>query len=169
MLPRNTRECTSSWMHKMETYQEVLEQFEPMIFSCIRKLNIYKNHEHYIQSGRIALWQSWRKFDEAKGDFAAFAYRSIYGAMLDEMKRQNASSVVEDLVDEFPTIGYSTEETEHIIPLHILSLEDRQLLYAIYVEGYKMKELTARFEKNEAALKKRKERALRKLREFMGK
>lgn len=69
-------------------FEYVLEQFEPMISACIRKLSIYKNHELYRQEGRIALWKAWVRFDVEKGDFAPYAYRSIYGGMLDELKRE---------------------------------------------------------------------------------
>ena len=72
----------------MTNFEDVLKQFEPMISACIRKLSIYKNHELYRQAGRIALWKAWVKFDVEKGDFAPYAYRSIYGGMLDELKSE---------------------------------------------------------------------------------
>ncbi|MFS0689399.1 sigma factor [Sporosarcina sp. 179-K 8C2 HS] len=73
----------------MLNFEDVLAQYEPMITANIRKLNIYREHEHYRQTGRVALWQAWQRFDREKGDFTPFAYRSIRGAMLDEMKKES--------------------------------------------------------------------------------
>ena len=84
----------------MTDFEEVLEQFEPMISACMRKLSIYKNHQLYRQAGRIALWKAWVKFDEEKGDFAPYAYRSIYGGMLDELKKEKRQEEQTDLVED---------------------------------------------------------------------
>ena len=37
---------------KMEIFEDVLDQFEPMIYACMRKLHIYKNRESFAQVGR---------------------------------------------------------------------------------------------------------------------
>ncbi|MBO0602533.1 hypothetical protein I2483_12775 [Sporosarcina sp. E16_3] len=71
----------------MMNFEDVLEQYEPMISASIRKLNIYRDHENFRQAARVALWQAWNRFDDAKGNFTPFAYRSIRGAMLDELKK----------------------------------------------------------------------------------
>ncbi|WP_412177850.1 sigma factor [Sporosarcina sp. YIM B06819] len=44
-------------------------------------------HRRYLklrQTGRVALWQAWTRFDTEKGNFTPFAYRSIRVAVLDE-------------------------------------------------------------------------------------
>ncbi|WP_162920121.1 sigma-70 family RNA polymerase sigma factor [Paenisporosarcina cavernae] len=146
----------------METFETCLAQFEPMISACMRKLHIYKNHADYIQSGRIALWKAWKNFDSNTGNFAAYAYRSIYGAMLDEMTRQNAYDVDEMSEDHAAPAGNETNHPE--IPFEILPEKDRELLFLLYIEGKKLREVTSHFHMTEAALKKRKERALFKLR-----
>jgi len=61
-------------------FEYVLNQFEPMIYSCMRKLHLYKNRYSFAQIGRVGLWHAWQRYDESKGDFTPFAYRSIYGA-----------------------------------------------------------------------------------------
>ncbi|WP_381428258.1 sigma factor [Sporosarcina thermotolerans] len=67
----------------------MLVKYETMIFACMRQLNIYRDYEQFRQTGRVALWLAWERFEYEKGDFAPFAYRYIRGAMMDEMKRAN--------------------------------------------------------------------------------
>ena len=67
--------CTVWKAAQMMNFEDVLEQYEPMISASIRKLNIYRDHESFRQAGRIALWQAWNRFDEAKGNFTPFAYQ----------------------------------------------------------------------------------------------
>jgi DNA-directed RNA polymerase specialized sigma subunit len=73
----------------VNNFEEVLNQYEPMISASIRTLNIYRDQESFRQTGRAALWQAWTRFDIEKGNFTPFAYRSIRGAMLDKLKREN--------------------------------------------------------------------------------
>ena len=72
----------------MTNFEDVLQQYDPMISAFIRKLHIYREHETYKQAGRVALWQAWERFDESIGNFTPFAYISIRGAMLDELKKE---------------------------------------------------------------------------------
>ena len=73
----------------MYEFEQVLEQFEPMISSAIRKCRIYKNHEFYRQTARIALWKAWENYNDGEGDFAPYAYTCIRGSILDELRREN--------------------------------------------------------------------------------
>src|SRR5690606_11779681 len=71
----------------LKTFEQILEQYEPMISSILRKTNVYKNHEHFRQSARIALWEAWKKYDAARGHFAPFAYRTIQTTIFTELKK----------------------------------------------------------------------------------
>ncbi len=73
----------------MYEFEQVLEQFEPMISSAIRKCRIYKNHEFYRQTARIALWKAWENYNDGEGDFAPYAYTCIRGSILDELRRES--------------------------------------------------------------------------------
>ncbi|MGG0670245.1 sigma-70 family RNA polymerase sigma factor [Lederbergia citrisecunda] len=45
---------------------------------------------HFVLSlSKEGRWRAWTGFDVEKGDFTPFAYRSIRGAMLDELKRES--------------------------------------------------------------------------------
>lgn len=156
----------------MTDFEEVLEQFEPMISACIRKLNIYKNHEIYRQAGRIALWKAWVKFDEGKGGFAPYAYRSIYGGMLDELKKEKRQEEHADLVEDEKlavlleknlVLSIVSEDLERAI--ESLQAQERDLLMWIFVEGISLQQAATRVGITIPGIKKRRERILVKLRE----
>lgn len=158
----------------MDVFENVLTQYEPMISACIRKLNIYKNHELYKQAGRIALWRAWIKYDATKGDFAPFAYRTIYGAMLDELKKEKrVEETVNPVEDEKLSILIdhalvSSFENEHLgFALEKLTSTDRQLISWIFVEGISLQQAATRAGITIPGIKKRRERMLEKLRESM--
>ena len=54
----------------LEKFEDVLTQYEPMISATLRRLNIYRDHESFRQTGRVALWQAWTRYEEGKGHFA---------------------------------------------------------------------------------------------------
>lgn len=155
----------------MKNFEELLEQYEPMISAVIRKLHIYRDFEQFRQAGRVALWQATVRFDQTKGDFTPFAYRSIYGALLDELKREsrfNTTNVpVEDDIME-SLCGSATDdlgEDSFSDLLSTLTAEESQLLSFLFIERLTQKECAAQFGITIPGVKKRRERLLLKLRE----
>ena len=156
----------------MTNFEDVLEQYEPMISASIRKLNIYRNHDTFRQAGRVALWQAWTRFDEAKGNFTPFAYRSIRGAMLDEIKKENSieeniAQVEVDLLENETNIIYDvyfgeTNGLEEV--LNILSITERELVQLLFFDGFTLAECAEIIGISVAAIKKRRGRMLGKLR-----
>ncbi|WP_391120098.1 sigma-70 family RNA polymerase sigma factor [Psychrobacillus sp. L3] len=158
----------------MSIFEEHLVQYEPMIFACIRKLNIYKNHELYRQAGRIALWKAWVKFDSGRGEFAPYAYRCIYGAILDELKKENHIEETINPVEE-EKLSFLVEQTlvrciQHedlALALEKLTTNERELILWIFVEGISLQQAATRAGITIPGIKKRRERLLTKLRENM--
>lgn len=155
----------------VNTFEKVLEQFGPMISAVIRKLHIYRDFEHFRQAGRVALWQAWQRFDETKGDFAPYAYRSIYGAMLDELKRESRFSDVhvpaeDDLLEYAGNTGAIDESVDSGLEdlLAELSSDDRELMILLYADRVSQSVCAAHFGISVAGVKKRRERLLVKLR-----
>ncbi|WP_158305584.1 sigma-70 family RNA polymerase sigma factor [Alkalihalophilus pseudofirmus] len=70
------------------SFEEILTQYEPLIKGQLKKLNLYRNHEHFYQVGVCALWEAYRKFEEGKGSFSAFALHTVRGHMLMELRRE---------------------------------------------------------------------------------
>ena len=155
----------------VKTFEEVLEQYSPMISAVIRKLHIYRDFEHFRQAGRIALWNAWQRFDETKGNFTPYAYRSIYGALLDELKKESRFSEVhvpaeDDILDYVgDTEAIETNEESGLEELLMgLSDADRELLILLYADRLSQSECAAHFGISVAGVKKRRERLLKKLR-----
>ena len=82
------------------------------------------------------------KFDDERGDFAPYAYRSIYGGMLDELKREKRQEEqvdpVEDeklafLLEKSLVASFQREDLE--IAIESLQPNERELLMWIFVEG----------------------------------
>ncbi|QFF98002.1 sigma-70 family RNA polymerase sigma factor [Psychrobacillus glaciei] len=160
----------------MSTFEENLVQFEPMISACIRKLSIYKNHELYRQAGRIALWKAWVKFDAERGDFAPYAYRCIYGGILDELKKEKQIEETIDPMEEEKltflieqTLTQSIHHESLAFALEKLTTNERELILWIFVEGISLQQAATRAGITIPGIKKRRERLLTKLRENMPK
>ncbi|WP_040287477.1 sigma-70 family RNA polymerase sigma factor [Sporosarcina koreensis] len=159
----------------MNQFEEVLEQYEPMISSIIRKLHIYREFEQFRQAGRIALWQAWSRFDETKGDFPPYAYRSIHGALLDELKRETRFSDVhvpaeDDLLEYVSTETDSDTSASSRLEEVLLQLtaEEKELVTLLYEDRVTQTVCAAHFGISVAGVKKRRERLLGKLRGQLG-
>lgn len=157
----------------MENFEEVLDQFKPMIYSCLRKLRIYKNHDSFIQVGRVGLWKAWQRYDSSKGDFAPFAYRSIYGSLLDELKK---ASIEESVIPaDVQTLEFMLnkqvlvqEWSEKIIEaLSQLNQQEQRLIQRLFVDRYTLDEVALQLGITKAGVKKRRERTLDKLKQFI--
>lgn len=152
----------------MKDFEEVAVQFAPMISAVIRKLHIYRDYDTFRQIGNIALWQAWQRFEDSKGNFTPFAYRSIQGAMLDELKREtrrnDLGSVADNGVRE-KIAEMAAEELPEWLEVNLLTAHEKWLLDALFVKGYSLPELAELEEISLAGMKKRRERLLKKLKD----
>lgn len=159
----------------MLNFEDVLAQYEPMITATIRQLNIYREHESYRQTGRVALWRAWQKFDIEKGDFTPFAYQSIRGGILDEMKKENRfEQRFMPAEDEMLTLWIGEGDSEgngwidslhHAV--HQLTDEERMLLQWLFIDRCTQAECAKRIGISVPGVKKRRQRLLARLREGM--
>lgn len=157
----------------MDKFEEVLTQFEPMIYASLRKLRIYKNHDAFIQVGRIGLWQAWQRYDKTKGDFAPFAYRSIYGSLLDELKRATNEELtipaedqtLEFLLNQPKSVTQDWDQLQ--VAISQLKPHEQQLIYLLFFNGSSLDEVAVQLCITKAGVKKRRERTLEKLRRLM--
>lgn len=158
----------------MDKFEDILEQYEPMIKSILRKTNIYKNHDHFYQVARIALWQAWRNFDSIKGTFSNYAYRmvltSIYSAMYKENKYTKSQIPYEKdkltIVAQYHDLKQMPHHQATTLETLAASLTEVEfeLLRDLYYHQYKYEELTLKYNTSVAALKKRRDRIIKKLR-----
>lgn len=152
----------------MKDFDQAAEQYTPMISAIIRKLHIYRDYDAYRQIGKIALWHACCRYEESKGDFTPFAYRTIYGAMLDELKRESRF-----------TSRFTVSESVHFEEMETGSIEDRlpewldrirlkenerKLLDDLFVQGISVVDLAHIHGLSVSGMKKRRERVLKKVR-----
>ncbi len=152
----------------MKDFSQVMDQYAPMVSAIIRRLHIYEDHESFRQIGAIALWQAWERYDCRTGHFAPFAYRSIQGAMKDELSRKQRGGQFardgEQLLLEEQAMQWKAEELPEWLSEAELSEKERQLLEDVYIRGYSMNELQQRYWLTLSGVKKRRERTLAKIR-----
>ncbi|TWT04955.1 sigma-70 family RNA polymerase sigma factor [Planomicrobium sp. CPCC 101079] len=152
----------------MDHFEKVLEQYTPMISAIIRKLHIYRDFEVYRQAGKVGLWQAYNRFNDTKGNFTPFAYRSIYGAILDELKHEarftSQVTVVENENFEELIDSRWTDELPEWLDRITLTAEERKLLEVLFVEGRSLSEQAVLYSLSLAGMKKRRERLLKKVR-----
>ncbi|MER2090980.1 MAG: sigma-70 family RNA polymerase sigma factor [Sporosarcina sp.] len=156
----------------MLNFDDILKQYEPMISAFIRKLNIHRNHDSFRQAGRVALWQAWNRFDVTKGNFTPFAYRSIRGSMLDELKRESqfeenviliGDKSLEYIIEPEFAIHYGLPNRV-VEALDNLSPAEQELVRWLIIEGFTLQECARRVGISVAGIKKRRQRILGKLR-----
>lgn len=71
----------------LESFEQLAEQYTPMIYKIMHSLHIYKDQEEFFQLGLIALWEASRRFDASKGKLTSYAYMYIKGYLLMELKK----------------------------------------------------------------------------------
>ncbi|MDR4890108.1 sigma-70 family RNA polymerase sigma factor [Fredinandcohnia sp. QZ13] len=70
-------------------FEELAEQYKPLIFQVIKSLRLYGDKETFYQIGLIGLWEASTRFAPEKGvEFSTFAYSTIRGKLLDHLKKE---------------------------------------------------------------------------------
>lgn len=155
----------------MKDFDQALEQYTPMISAIIRKLHIYRDYDAYRQIGKIALWHACCRFDEGKGDFTPFAYRTIQGAMLDELKRESRFTSRFTVSESMEFDDMETGSIEDQLPEWLdgirLKESERKLLDDLYVQGISVVDLAHIHGLSLSGMKKRKGLVLAKVRAGM--
>lgn len=153
----------------MDDFKEVDEQYAPMISALIRKVHIYRDYEVYRQVGKVALWQAWMRFDGEKGDFTPFAFRTVHGALLDELAREGRYAKLFILSDGGDFNELEAPVQDEKLPEWIGSMDlkekERKLLKELFVEDKAIKQLAELYGISVAGMKKKRARLLEKIKE----
>lgn len=155
----------------MKDYEQAAEQYSPMISAIIRQLHIYRDYDAYRQIGKIALWHACCRYEEGKGDFTPFAYRTIRGAMLDELKREarftSRFAVSENMPFEEIEAGSIEDQLPEWLDQIKLKKSERKLIEDLFVHGISIADLAHIHGLSVSGMKKRRERVLKKVRAGM--
>jgi len=136
---------------------------------------VSRRYLKFRQTGRAALWQAWTRFDTEKVNFTPFAYRSIRGAMLDELKKKNIvdsnttqmdNEALEELLKVADTVEFEWSEAVDEA-FEQLTAADRNLVHWLFVEGLSLSECAKRAAISLPGIKKRRQKMIAKLREIM--
>lgn len=150
------------------TFEEVLDQYTPMIHHIIKTLNIYKEKDRYVHEATIALWEAFCLQDCRKGSFTSYAYSSMRGKLLNHLKKEvnweNTHTFVEempeealDLTEDFVDVLLE-EYTRH------LTVKQRKWVEECIINGKKLDEVAMQEGVTVSAVKSWRAEALKKLR-----
>ncbi len=154
----------------MNSFEEAFEQFEPMIFHLIKKLNLYQNHDEYYQLGLIGIWEAVNRYNSEKGQFSSFVYSTVRGKMLthltinrkwDDNVYLDSGSVIDYVEDQ----SYSGLFEEEMLLLYCNGLSEKQTLWVkqTFIKGKTTDDLAKEFGVSHSAVKKWKKIALEKI------
>ncbi|OEH92034.1 sigma-70 family RNA polymerase sigma factor [Bacillus solimangrovi] len=74
--------------YEMQSFEILLKQYEPLLRTQMKKLNLCKDYDFYYQCGCIALWQAYSRYDPTKGRFSTYAFSTVRGMLLSELRTQ---------------------------------------------------------------------------------
>lgn len=155
----------------MESFDELVVQYQPMIHKIIQSLHIYRNQDEFYQTGLIGLWEASQSFNEGKGKFSNYAYTFMKGKMLTQMNQNNQyqgkhvlpeMEFWENIVDQESL--YLEKET---IQIYCEGLTEKEATWVIAssIEHLTTKEIADREKVSVSAVKRWKAGAIRKLKE----
>ncbi|MCR2823802.1 sigma-70 family RNA polymerase sigma factor [Lederbergia panacisoli] len=154
-----------------ERFEELIKMHERMIFHVIKSLGIYKNQNEYYQTGLIALWEAYQRFDGEKGKFSTYAYSYIKGRILTDMTKINRAEEKNVYPDEAfweMAVDENGGEPMELEQLHSYceGLTERQKMWVIdtFYYGLSVQEIADKEGVSLSAVKKWRAGAIQKIR-----
>ncbi|NRD76928.1 sigma-70 family RNA polymerase sigma factor [Bacillus sp. BRMEA1] len=144
----------------MESFEQLVKQYEPMMNVILHSLNIYRNKDEFYQICLIALWEASQRFNPEKGDFTNYAYTSIKGQCLSEIRkitRREEKCLNPD--EEFWSLMEDTSPTQpllvEVLPSRLegLTVNQRKWLYYTVQHGLSVKEIAEKEHASTSAVK----------------
>lgn len=142
-----------------KNYEQLVEEFTPMIHHMMKKLAIYKDKQEFFQIGLISIWETRRNFNKEKGKYSNYLYRHMQGRFLDELKRRTREAERNDYPREaFWTMIESPvlyrEEEEYIKGLcDELTEGETKWVIATFVHQLTVKEIAKKEQVSLSAVK----------------
>ena len=162
-------------MKDME-FNEVVEQYTPMIYSIIHKLHIQHNEAQFYQEGLVALWYAWKGYDASKANFSTYAYWTIRGMLLNMIKEDRRyydthcgwNRGIDEIIPDL-TIRKTIREQIEELECYFIPLTEKQKIWLIeyMVNGKKLDEIAAEYGTTVAAVKAWRRSAIKNIREYI--
>lgn len=159
----------------MESFEQLVAQYNPMIHKIIRSLHLYTNKDEFYQQALIALWEASHRFNPEKGNFTNYAYTYIRGSLLVEIKKMTKVNErnfcpVEEFWETAVADSHPSESIEKEILLsssHMLTPNQRKWLTYTVRSGLSIKEIAEREGVTVSAVKQWRSGAREKLKKWM--
>ncbi|MCM3715637.1 sigma-70 family RNA polymerase sigma factor [Alkalihalobacillus oceani] len=157
-----------------QPFEQLVTDYEPLLKSCIQKLNLYRDYEEYYQIGMIALWTAYCQFDPEKGAFPAYAQKVVRGHMLMFMKKEQHFSERHLLHDDDTTYRLADNDAEEAFEavtapleeyLHPLSARERLWVLETFVQQKKLGQIATEQGVSPNTVASWRKQALKKLRD----
>ncbi|MCJ7843375.1 sigma-70 family RNA polymerase sigma factor [Lederbergia sp. NSJ-179] len=155
----------------MESFDEMVENYQPMIYHVMKSLSIYKNQDEFFQTGLIAFWDAYQRFDHEKGEFSSYAYSYIKGRMMTKLTKDKQIEERNVYPDEAFWENTVEEEEQWLEQEHLqnycVGLSDKQKQWVIdtFYKGMTTRDIAEKEKLSLSAIKKRKSVTLAKIRE----
>lgn len=170
-IPGNTQKARFPKDMTMESFDEIVENYRPMIYHVMNTLSIYKNQDEFFQTGLIALWDAHRRFDHEKGEFSAYAYAYIKGRMMTNLTKHRKNEERNVYPDDAFWENTIEEEKQWLeleqLQNYCIGLTDKQKQWVIdtFYKGMTTRDIAEKEKLSLSAIKKRKAVTLAKIRE----
>ncbi|MEH6940283.1 sigma-70 family RNA polymerase sigma factor [Bacillus sp. JJ722] len=151
----------------MDSFNDLVTQYEQLIYKIIHSLNIYKEYDYYYNIGLQALWEASLKFDGVSATFTTFAYSMIRGRILNELRLENKWEVINQLPFDNPqffnTLHYDKYlENESLISYcDSLTLYQKRWVIHTFIHGETLDGIARIYSVNKCAVKAWRRDALR--------
>ncbi|GGD28534.1 sigma-70 family RNA polymerase sigma factor [Pontibacillus salipaludis] len=77
-------------------FEEMMDQFTPMIHHIIHKLRIRDPYGEFYQEGVLALWEAVQSFQEDKGKLSSYVYFIVRNRLISKMRKDNRMTEKDD-------------------------------------------------------------------------
>ena len=158
--------------------EDLIEKNMGLVLKIVNRFNprTQTDRDAYIQAGRIGLWKALLKFSKHGGSkFSPYAWNPIKWEIIKEIRsiapKQNSLSMssfsvlaTSDSPDYYNTEeNHSHEPFWEMVPPTLTSLESQ--IIELKLEGYNVKEMSTKLQRNRANIKKNYQSAIGKIRE----
>ena len=152
----------------MKSFDQLYEQYLPMMHSILNSYNIQKDRDDYIQIASIALWKNLNKYDSTKAHFHKYVYMTMKFAIVKEIRKQSSWQFFEEKEENIEQNKLLDDYSPEITLLVQQLLQQLTEVERIVVTHYYMQDMTYSkigqlIGKSEEAVRKIKMRALMKL------
>ncbi|WP_186577996.1 sigma-70 family RNA polymerase sigma factor [Aquibacillus kalidii] len=151
-------------MQVTDDFNEVLQQYENIIYHLINKFGIWDTEREFYQEGVIALWNAMRTYDVKRGKFSSYAYFMVEKTLLSLIRtKTNRATKEKNYLNQVSTdlqqVTTTIEDDNRIDPYlldHIRKvLTDNQMKwFTLYIlEDLSVKEIASREKVSATAVK----------------